>query len=71
MECLYKYHFFFTLKVCVKSQTSLFFFKFADDSNKSIVYTRWEKKACPIQAELIRSGGLMIFTLTTTDDRHF
>nr|XP_034329659.1 uncharacterized protein LOC105320069 [Crassostrea gigas] len=27
-----------------------------DDSNKSIVYTRWGKKTCPTQAELILSG---------------
>lgn len=44
---------------------------FADDSNKSIVYTRWGKKACPTHAELILSGDLMIFTVTTLDNEHF
>lgn len=49
----------------------LFFSLSADDSNKSIVYTRWGKKACPTHAELILSGDLIIFTVTTVDDKDF
>lgn len=44
---------------------------FKDNSNKSIVYTRWGKKACPAHAELILSGDLIIFTVTTVDDKDF
>lgn len=47
------------------------FFMFKDNRNKSIVYTRWGKKACPAHAELILSGDLIIFTVTTVDDKDF
>lgn len=41
-----------------------------DDSNKSIVYTRWGKKTCPTQAELILSGDLILFTTTTINYKY-
>lgn len=44
---------------------------FKDNSNKSIVYTRWGKKACPAHAELILSGDLIIFTTTTINYEYF
>lgn len=70
MICLYN-DYIFTLKSLLKVKMSLGFFMFADDSNKSIVYTRWGKKACPTHAELILSGDLMISTVTTLDNEHF
>lgn len=45
-------------------------FMFTDDSNKSIVYTRWGKKTCPTQAELILSGDLIPFTTTTINYKY-
>lgn len=47
------------------------FCMFKDDSNTSIVYTRWGKKACPAHAELIHSGDLIIFTTTTINYEYF
>lgn len=44
---------------------------FKDNSNKSIVYTRWGKKACPAHAELILSGDLIKFTTTTINYEYF
>lgn len=52
-------------------QVKYCFFLFTDDSNKSIVYTRWGKKACPAQAELILSGDLILFTTTTINYKYF